>query len=87
MKWALVLTMACALGLEAHAASYYVVVAGLGGEPDYEQRFTSAAKELERIFKSASQSAHAIVSNNVHFILRPTCDAATIPLSAVPAGV
>ena len=57
MKWALVLTMACALGLEVHAASYYVVVAGLGGEPDYEQRFTSAAKELERIFKSAGQSA------------------------------
>ena len=26
-----------------HAATYYVTVAGLGGEPDYEQRFTTQA--------------------------------------------
>jgi len=27
----------------AQAAPYYVTVAGLGGEPDYEQRFTALA--------------------------------------------
>ena len=52
MKLALLLAT-CALALPARAASYYVVVAGLGGESDYEQRFTAAAKDLDRIFKAA----------------------------------
>jgi hypothetical protein len=42
----------------ARAESYYVTVAGLGGEPDYEQRFTQQAADLERIFKAASSTAH-----------------------------
>jgi hypothetical protein len=42
----------------AHAATYFVIVAGLGGEPDYEQRFTAAANDLDRIFKSAGPSVH-----------------------------
>jgi len=49
------------LGLFAHAAQaapYYVTVAGLGGEPDYEQRFTALAKELDKLFKAASSDAH-----------------------------
>jgi hypothetical protein len=54
----LLLLATCALALQTRAASYYVVVAGLGGEPDYEQRFTSAAKDLDRIFKAAGPSAH-----------------------------
>ena len=48
--------LACAL--QAHAATYYVIVAGLGGEPDYEQRFTAAAKDLDKMFKSAGDTAH-----------------------------
>jgi hypothetical protein len=44
--------------LPAHAATYVVVVAGLGGEPDYDQRFTAAANDLEHIFKSAGPSIH-----------------------------
>ncbi len=39
------------------ASVYYVTVAGLGGEPDYEQRFTANAKELDKVFK-ASSGAH-----------------------------
>jgi hypothetical protein len=39
--------------VQAHAATYYVIVAGLGGEPDYEQRFTAAAKDLDKIFKAS----------------------------------
>ena len=42
----------------AHAATYFVIVAGLGGEPGYEQRFTAAANDLDRIFKTAGPSAH-----------------------------
>jgi hypothetical protein len=40
----------------AHAwgATYYVTVAGLGGEPDYEQRFTANAMDLDKTFKSAT---------------------------------
>jgi hypothetical protein len=57
MKLALLLAT-CALGLETRAASYYVVVAGLGGEPDYEQRFTEAAKDLDRIFKAGGPAVH-----------------------------
>jgi hypothetical protein len=47
----------CALSLHARAAVYYVTVAGLGGEPDYEQRFTAAAKDLDKVFKAAD-TAH-----------------------------
>ncbi|MEI9981143.1 MAG: hypothetical protein WDN23_19475 [Edaphobacter sp.] len=39
------------------ASVYYVTVAGLGGEPDYEQRFTANAKELDKVFR-ASSGAH-----------------------------
>jgi hypothetical protein len=53
MKRALLLASTCLLALQAHAATFYVIVAGLGGEPDYEQRFTAAANDLARIFKSA----------------------------------
>jgi len=54
----LVLLLTCATALQVHAATYYVVVAGLGGEPDYEQRFTAAAKDLHRIFTAAEPGAH-----------------------------
>ena len=42
----------------ARGESYYVTVAGLGGEPDYEQRFTQQATDLDRIFKAAGSTAH-----------------------------
>ena len=47
MKRALLLAATCLLALEAHAATFYVIVGGLGGEPDYEQRFTTAANNLD----------------------------------------
>ena len=50
--------MVCTLGLHARAAVYYVTVAGLGGEPDYEQRFTAAAKDLDKVFKGTGNAAH-----------------------------
>jgi hypothetical protein len=42
----------------ALAAPYYVTVAGLGGEPEYEQRFTALAKDLDKILKAAATDAH-----------------------------
>ena len=58
MRRALLLAMLSACVLPAWAATYYVVVAGLGGEPDYEQRFTASAKDLDRVFKASANSAH-----------------------------
>lgn len=45
------------VALPVRASVYYVTVAGLGGEPDYEQRFTATAKDLDKVFK-ASSGAH-----------------------------
>ncbi len=42
------------LAAPLHASVYYVTVAGLGGEPDYEQRFTETAKDLDRTFHAAA---------------------------------
>jgi hypothetical protein len=58
MKRAMLLVATCALALNAQAATYTVIVAGLGGEPDYEQRFAAAAKDLDRIFSAAGPASH-----------------------------
>ena len=39
------------LALSAQGATHCVTVAGLGGEPDYEQRFAAQAQELEKLLK------------------------------------
>jgi len=46
-----------AAALSAPAATYYVTVAGLGGEPDYEQRFTAWAQEIDKILKGGGTDA------------------------------
>lgn len=42
----------------ARASTFYLTVAGLGGEPDYEQRFSMWATEIEAILKSSSGDSH-----------------------------
>src|ERR1700744_2729953 len=58
MKRMWVLAAAFVLTLSSRAAVYYVTVAGLGGEPDYEQRFTAAAQDLDKVFKTGGGTAH-----------------------------
>jgi len=58
MRRILLLLAICAAVPPARAATYVVIVAGLGGEPDYEQRFTAAANDLDRVFKAEGPSAH-----------------------------
>lgn len=58
MKAPLLLALSFALVAQARAATYYVVVSGLGGEPDYEQRFTAAANDLDKAFKAQGSSSH-----------------------------
>ena len=60
MRRALVLMVLCLCALRVRAATYYVIIAGLGVEPDYEQRFTGAAKDLDKVFKESSESAHVV---------------------------
>lgn len=56
LVWLLGLMLAFAAG--ARADTYYVVVAGLGGEPAYTQRYDSAAKTLAQVFSQAGAEAH-----------------------------
>ncbi len=44
----------------ARADIYYISVAGLGGEPDYEQRFTALAADLDRIAKGSGSTSHVV---------------------------
>ncbi len=47
----------CALGLifalSAHATTFYVTISGLGGEPDYDQRFRMWAEDIDSSLKKA----------------------------------
>ncbi len=56
MTWRLILALAAATSLPA--ATYYVTIAGLGGEPDYEQRFSMWAGEIEKVLKSSGGDVH-----------------------------
>jgi hypothetical protein len=44
----------------ARADIYYVNVAGLGGEPDYEQHFAALAGDLDRITRAGGTTAHVV---------------------------
>ena len=39
-----------------NATTFYVTVAGLGGEPEYEQRFSGWAKDIDKALKAAPDS-------------------------------
>jgi len=58
MTLARVLALTMLLGVAAaHADIYFVNVAGLGGEPDYEQRFASQAQEIDKLLRASSSDA------------------------------
>src|ERR1700761_1721030 len=52
------LAAAFVLTLSSRAAVYYVTVGGIGGEPDFAQRFTAAAQDLDKVFKTGGGTAH-----------------------------
>lgn len=60
LKWLPVLLCCSVLlcAMPARAGVYYVTVAGLAGEPDYEQEFTSLATDLDRLLKASGSDAH-----------------------------
>jgi hypothetical protein len=44
--------------LPVRGATYYLTVAGLGGEPEYEQQFESLAKDLDKVLRTSGVDAH-----------------------------
>lgn len=44
----------------AFSATYILTVAGLGGEPDYEQRFAALATDTDKILKTGAQSDRVV---------------------------
>ncbi len=49
-----------AAGSPALASTYFLTVAGLGGEPDYEQRFTMLATDVDKILRSGGQTDRVV---------------------------
>jgi len=47
-----------ALAVPLRADTFFVTVAGLGGEPDYVQRYTADAKALDQAFRQGGADAH-----------------------------
>ena len=62
MRSARWIALACLLfvALPAWAGTYVVTIAGLGGEPDYDQRFAGNAKDIDRVFTSEGEQFHSI---------------------------
>jgi hypothetical protein len=51
------LALLLSTGALLHATTFYLTVAGLGGEPEYEQRFSGWAKDVDKLLKSAGPDA------------------------------
>jgi len=61
MKRLAVLSVAALLAMAAaHATTYYVTISGLGGEPDYEQRFKMWAEDIDSSMKKAGGDEQVI---------------------------
>jgi hypothetical protein len=59
MRIALAASLLCLLtAAPVRADVYFVTVAGLPGDADYEQRYTAAAKELDKVLKASGASVH-----------------------------
>ena len=80
------LLIAAGIAPLARASVYYVTVAGLGGEPDYEQRLTANATDLDKAFKAAGEGAHVYTLTGSRATLAALNDTmATISRDARPA--
>lgn len=67
-----------------HASTYYLAVAGLGGEPEYDQRFGGWATDLEKILKSAGDSQTTLLKGADATKARITAAAGEIAKKAKP---
>ena len=53
-------TVALLAALPLHATTFYLTVAGLGGEPDYEQRFKMLADESDKLLKAGGADREVV---------------------------
>jgi hypothetical protein len=51
------LLLGAVFALSMHAATHYITIAGLGGEPDYDQRFTGWAQTIDQVLKTSRTDA------------------------------
>ncbi len=54
------LTVLLMLALSAHATTYYLTISGMGGEPDYDQRFKMWADDIDSSLKKAGGDAKVV---------------------------
>jgi hypothetical protein len=45
-------------GAVLHATTFYVTIAGLGGEPEYEQRFSGWAKDIDKVVRTGGSDVN-----------------------------
>ncbi len=74
-----IVTLLLLAALSAPAATFYVTVAGLGGEPDYAQRFKMWADDIDASLKKAGGDV------NVTTLQSPTRDQIRAKLGAIAA--
>ncbi|HWE51823.1 MAG TPA: hypothetical protein VG273_18660 [Bryobacteraceae bacterium] len=60
MKRLAILAALVAAASPAFGSTYFLTVAGLGGEPDYEQRFTMLATDVDKILHSGGQTDRVV---------------------------
>jgi len=73
----LMLLLALAAAISARADTYVVAVAGLGGEPDYEQRFAAWAQDLGKLMKAETLSGPAATRERLQAVLGKIAEKAT----------
>jgi hypothetical protein len=56
--WILSLAFLVFGALPGRCAQYDLIIGGLGGEPEYDQRFTGLVKDLDKLFRAAGGDAH-----------------------------
>ncbi len=72
-----VLILMLAVAMSAQAATHVVAVAGLGGEPDYEQRFAAWAQELNKIMPAEVLHGPAATRERLRALLGKVAQTAT----------
>jgi hypothetical protein len=60
LKRLAILAALVAAASPAFGSTYFLTVAGLGGEPDYEQRFTMLATDVDKILHSGGQTDRVV---------------------------
>ena len=74
------------VALPARAGTYFVTIAGLGGEPDYEQRFAAEANDLDHILRTSGGEVHVYTLTGANATREKIQDTlATIAREAKPA--